>query len=231
MTCAESGHWLLASWPRFNKSLPIGPYRESQDLFLADSNGIVVKALGSVLATERYRHERSDGPRTFGKVTVMATNQGRLYIGDGEESVLVVRSLQSGASLLDLRYDSPKIPVTQSDVARHLEDHLATVRSPSHREAQRRASATYGYPEFFPPYGSLMVRHEQVWIADYPTPERTSEAWTVFDHSGQVVGRVVLPRGFELLDVGARHGIVRWTAEDGSQEPRVYPLRRQTRSK
>jgi hypothetical protein len=87
-------------------------------------------------------------------------------------------------------------------------------------------------PEKRPAYADLLVdAHANLWVGEYPwlgpggVPPRTPRFWTVFDPEGRMLGRVDVPEGVRLLEVGGDYVLaLRW---DGpAQSVVLYGLTR-----
>ncbi len=70
----------------------------------------------------------------------------------------------------------------------------------------------------------------QIWLEDYPVVLPSSGAWTAFDSTGRLVGRVVIPASPkdmvppEVIDFGRGNVLVRRIDTDGASWLTVYPL-------
>jgi hypothetical protein len=67
----------------------------------------------------------------------------------------------------------------------------------------------------------------RLWIQDYRQSARVEHAWTAFDSSGKLIGRLVIPattKRFEVIGFGRNQLLVARTDEDDALHFTVYPI-------
>lgn len=224
--CSETGEIVVVGWPQFKKEIPIGPYQVTQPIVRIDRSGGVLHTIGEFSGDERYRFERGDGPRIFGKTLAVALAQGRMYVGEGDRYAIRMLGMK-GEMLGTLEVKRNPRPITQTDIDQYREASLAKVRDPDHRAAQRRGFGKYVFPDVFPFYAGLTVDPRGViWIKNYPAPADLRETWTILS-SDSSFHDVVMPRGFELLHTDTELVVGKATSATGTPEIRLYRAHRQ----
>lgn len=116
-------------------------------------------------------------------------------------------------------------PITPQQVAALRERMIAETDNAARRRDIEKTFDDFALPEIMPGFSALQVDAlGRVWLAEYlPRPDAPT-AWTVFTPQGAVMGRVEVPAGLEVRDIGADYvlGIMR----DELDVPYVlrYPL-------
>lgn len=223
----QAGTLVATSYPvakQENMRQP-GPYRAETSVLLIDSDGNEKATLGTFPAGEEYFLGRSIRPRPLGKLTVVAADSGRVYVGTGDSYALSV--ISSGGQQLDgLALDVPPRRITRSDREAWIGAQVAGVRDPARRENSLREYRDMAYPEIFPAYGALIVADNgDVWIGDFDPLERPSSRWRVFGCDGKMVADVTTPVGFRLYEVRGDELLGRERDADGVERVIVYRLR------
>lgn len=159
----------------------------------------------------------------FARSLSVAVSDDRIVIGD---PVTFEFGLYTpGGELLRLvRIRDVDLRVRPEDVEAEIEARLAA--EPSDRRPLMRAHLeAMDVPGTHPAYGRLLADREgHVWLADYTSSTAEPREWRVFDHEGQLVGRVTLPGRFRALDIGAEWIVGVWRDEQDVETIRVYRI-------
>ena len=156
---------------------------------------------------ERYRHvgdeTQSDGPRQWGKRTILAVLPGGGYVLGTGDGAWLTRHGANGALLDTLRLGMAPapIPIGASEIRRLHERELGAARARGADLASiRRGQRRYQYPESYPPYSRMFLGADgNLWIQAYPTPQwPDTHRWWVLTNQGGLVATLEVPRTFDL---------------------------------
>jgi hypothetical protein len=223
--CDQAGTLLVIGWPGFPSAVPLGPYRETQALVLADRMGNVRVTIGEFRGDERIRLTHSDGPRIFGKKLAAAIGRDRVYVGQADSFHIQMFDFRKRVVGAIHRGATPLQRVTRNEIRVHVENHLAAILDPSARESQRRGFATYDFPEVFPPYSGIEVHPlGEVWVRSFRAPGTPTERWSVFAPDGRFVEEVTMPVNVEALHIGRDRVVTRRMTPLGEHEVQVFRL-------
>ncbi|MFC1791639.1 hypothetical protein ACFL0I_04140 [Gemmatimonadota bacterium] len=65
-----------------------------------------------------------------------------------------------------------------------------------------------------------------LWAEDYGRPGDAERVWSVFHPEGKLVGRVSIPSGYRVLEIGIGH-VLGWNTDPrGGDMVSVFPLTR-----
>lgn len=224
--CNRSGSIVVLSWPRFDPTVPLGPYRASQGVAVANPDGSIRRQIGEFAGGERYRYPTSDGPRVFGKTLIAAISEDRVYVGEADSFHLAVVDFD-GTRRGTISRQVTTWPVTKAEIETYMREHLETVLDPGARESQRRGFADYRFPETFPPYSAVEVDPTGlVWVRRFYAPTSARDTWFVFEPTGEFIQEVAMPAASELLAVGTDHVVARYTNRQGAHEVHLLGLTR-----
>jgi hypothetical protein len=167
-----------------------------------------------------------DGPRMFGRQTVIAMGSDRLFIGTAEgPEIFAVR-------LDDLSIDTIQLgwtpaPLTPEAVAAEKAIRLAT--SPADRHAGiERDFAEHPFPDTLPPYSDLLVdSDDMLWVRGVPAAAGAPVQWTVVSAAGVPTAIVELPNFLTVFEVGQDYVLGRYVDPiESIPEVRIYRLSR-----
>jgi hypothetical protein len=96
-------------------------------------------------------------------------------------------------------------------------------------EARRAIEKRYDempVPRTMPAYDRIRVdAARNLWVAELVLPGVTQPPrWTVFDESGQLLGTVVMPERFTLLEIGPDYVLGRWQDDLDVEHVRLHRL-------
>lgn len=203
-----------------------GPYRGQTSVLLVDHDGNAKATLGTFPAGEEYFLGRSVRPRPLGKLTLIAADHERVYVGTGDSYAVTILS-PNGEQLGELSANVPPRRITGSDRESWIDAQVAGIKDPARREDDVRYYRGLMYPDEYPAYGALVVADDgSLWIGDFDPLERPPSQWRVFGRDGQMVGRITTPTGFELYEI--RQGELLGRERDAEGVERVVIYRRRT---
>ena len=82
-------------------------------------------------------------------------------------------------------------------------------------------------PEIRPAFSELKIDAlDNLWVAEYEPVPRSVSAWHVFSPEGALMGRVAIPVGFEVHEIGADYVLGVELNELDVPFVRRYPLTR-----
>jgi hypothetical protein len=77
-----------------------------------------------------------------------------------------------------------------------------------------------------PVFDEIRISHTgDTWVRRYPLPTDEETFWWIFATTGQLTASILLPPGFDLLDIGATQIVARVTDELGIERIEVWLLR------
>lgn len=165
------------------------------------------------------------GSPLFGRTLSRAVAGDRLWVGD-QESFQIGGYDPDGTPALVVRLFGVDLSITQDHLAAALDSRLDDVR-PERRPGMRAFLLEAERPTSRPAYGEFRVDGGgRLWVAAFEAAGATPRTWYVFSRDGRWLGRVGMPAGFRLLQVG--DGWVLGVARDevDVEYVRLHPLRR-----
>ncbi|HET7461920.1 MAG TPA: hypothetical protein VFJ82_11760 [Longimicrobium sp.] len=207
-----------------------GVRQDSVTLLRYGRDGALAGTLARLPGNQEYV-ARSGGsfsthPYPFARELFVAAAGARVYVGNSEQ--YRVRMLDPGGRVVG-EAAQPVSPaaVTAADRERYRRDRLSRIQVESYRRQQEQILAQVPFPETFPAFAALRVDAAgNAWIADY-TPPGQQGTWSVFDPTGHLQATVHTPAELEVMQVGADFVLGRATDQDGTEQVRLYPLRRE----
>lgn len=137
-------------------------------------------------------------PALFGYWPYLATSGDLVYAGTDRGFEVAAFSEMGDLHRL-VRIPGPERPLTGNDVERFLE----RVRE-EHYPGMAVGLSQMDRPETYPWFSKIVVDAVgNVWISEYVQLVFDPERWTVFDSHGNLLGDVVVPRRFRILDIGS----------------------------
>lgn len=200
-----SGIATLTGWTSMlaADSLPLGYSRLRQPVHLFDTSGAYVRTPVSPLGLEFFSPQPNGWMVPLFQARTFVVGRGdELVVGDGVDFEL--RALNLAGELLSVtRVNYVVSPLSPETVSRQV-DLWVEFRNPTAeaRQAARAGAAMLPTPERVPAYSEGLVDSEQtLWVGQYAQFEPPT-LWWGFSPSGELVGRIVLPRDVRLLAVG-----------------------------
>jgi hypothetical protein len=145
----------------------------------------------------------------------------------GQNERFEIRRLDSDGDLeLVSRAPSLDLPVDPAEVEEIKEARLADMSdNPELRETVEATFTDFPLPVVRPAFSEIRVgKGWEVWLAEYePDAESVSE-WTVLDSDGRLLGRVEVPAGFRIHEIGEDYLLGVWYDEYEVPVVRRYSL-------
>lgn len=137
-------------------------------------------------------------------------------VGDGSEPEVRVLG-RTGQLRMVIRWNAPRIPVTDALIESLIEGQLTRQTGGSRsREQLREALEAYPYPATVRAYSRVRAGSGGLlWVEQYALPRAESVTWLGFDLSGSLVAALDLPREARLLDIGDGYVLLRVLDELG----------------
>ncbi|HEV8125213.1 MAG TPA: 6-bladed beta-propeller [Gemmatimonadales bacterium] len=215
--------------------------RPAQPVLLIPADSTPPDTLGPFPGIEMYAVNVEFGGRTFpnpmtvqfGHTTSVAGRGNRIYVGDNARYEIAVYSLDRKLIQL-IRATAPEVPVTQpmreAQQARNLEQMAANAeRIPAPlRDQVEGWIKTARYAERLPPYQQIALDLDgNIWVQHFGMPDEPQRQ-TVFDSTGAVRARVVLPAKMQVLEFGSNYILGSGEDADGLPFVRLYRTPRLT---
>src|SRR5690606_30522654 len=189
----------------------IGPYRPTVPVWVFDRSGEAIRHLVDVPGIERYYDGRSIRPRQLGKSIVFGASCDRLLLGLGDAFELYSWG-RSDESPDTIRWPGDARAVTQAMLERVIENALRSARTREQRKNWERELRELEIPHTLPAYQALLVGPGgYVWLKNSEVVEGDAEHRSILDiDRSKVLGSVVFPRGFDLLELTESWAVGRW---------------------
>lgn len=202
---------------------PLGVSRDSADYLrwwpvTGDTARLGTFPAGQVLTLETEEQGRIALPPPLGRQTSVAVGPGRVYVGDQDRFEI-------------LGYDpdgSLRQVVRLEGVDRTVTDELLSTLSVVDRTGQVPSWAERFWshtPEALPAFGRILLDgRANLWVSEPQVAAVAPRTWWVFSPEGVLQGRVDVPEGLTVLELGASHLLGLVERPGGGQELRRYAL-------
>ncbi len=196
-----------------------GLVRDTVPYVAIDFSGDILYTLGEYEDREYYSRVSAAGPRvrTAG-VTVPFARNGRTavapdgyYFGTGQSYEITYFSRKGDPRRVIRRFVQNR-PVTDDIKRQWVQQFVGQSSTGDIRDMQDRMLESVPFPETLPAYRDLLTDDEgNLWVRDYTVSGDEAVAWHVFNTSGEWMGGVRFPRGFEPTSIGHEYvlGILR----------------------
>ena len=163
-------------------------------------------------------------PRPFGRMSYFYPRLSGVVTGTNDSYEWMLRA-SDGAVQLISRVPHFKRSISQGQVTESRDWFLSTARTEARTLEIEAFFEDFPLPEGAPAFGPIHVDASgRVWLAEYEAVRYTESVWMVFSPDGQLLGRVEVPTGLEIHEIGSDYMLgVLW---DESNVPYVfkYPL-------
>jgi hypothetical protein len=186
---------------------PGQPRRDTAAYVVVDSAGTVADTLGRFAGTEMVAMGTpSTGfvlrPRPFGRQTVAAVRDGRLYVSTGDAYQVAVYEPGGGLRAL-YRADRRPVRVTRRDIDEYRRTLVTIGGNAQAREQSAKLLEDVSFPAEMPPMTAMQVDSAgNLWLQAPQKPGEAESVWTVLDPAGRVLGTVCLPGGLNVRQIG-----------------------------
>ncbi|MEP7325515.1 MAG: 6-bladed beta-propeller [Gemmatimonadota bacterium] len=209
--------------------------RPPQPVLLIPADSTPPDTLGPFPGIEMYTVNVSFGGRNFpspmtvqfGHLTSVAGKGNRIYVGDNARYEIAVYDNQRKLLRL-IRATAPEVPVTQPMREAQQERNLEQVAENAERIPAPMRDQVEGwiktarYAERLPPFQQIRLDPDgNLWVQHFGMPDEP-QRHTVFDSTGAVRARLVLPARMQLLELGSDYILGTWEDADGLPYVRVY---------
>ena len=162
----------------------------------------------------------------FSKAPAGAALGNSVYVGIPDSYQILV--YDAGGDLLRIiRMEHDPLPVTPEDTETFIRERLEEVLDEAE---QRRIGEMYRAPpplDRMPAYRRFKVDALGcLWVEEYRRPGDDIPIWTVFDPEGAVVGRVSLPAGLYVREIGEDYVLAVYTDDLDVEYVHMYRLER-----
>ena len=219
-----------------------GPYRDTVSALRYGPDGAVRDTIARFPGNETEQMTMSMGgqsmsapmPVPLGRQSVTAAEGDRFYLAKNDAWEIEVHELD-GRLVRLIRIKAGPQPLTPDQIAAHRKAQLEqmeaipAVRSlPPAFKAQLTARIEQArYPATLPFVSSLLVDSEgHLWAQEVPLPSLKRSTYAVFDESGRLLGRVIMPADFRVASItgDAVYGVGK--DADDVEHVRAYRLRK-----
>jgi len=185
-------------------------HRDTSAYVLLAGTGEVRDTVGRFPGTQMLTLAPAGGgflmrPLPFGRQTGMAVRDGRIVMGTGDGGA--VAEYEPGGRLRGVvRIAAEPVPVTPDDITAYRRS-LVTLGAEGDATFQRQQDELLRkapYPRTMPAYTALQADPGgNLWLEQPRRPGRESDAvWTVVAPDGRVRGRVRVPHGLNVKQIG-----------------------------
>lgn len=209
-----------------------GLRRDTTVYLHCDRDGAVLDTLGRFPGGEVYLRTSGGAEtrvmasaRAFGRFPQHAVYEDGFYFGT-TDTYEIGHYSYAGEPVRLVRRDQPNLDVTAEDIERYKEERLEDAGDGGPpRDFVEQSLAHMPFPDQFPAYGSLVVDAAgNLWVSEYRRPGDEQPRWTVFDHSGRMLGVVETPERFTIHQIGSDFVLGRWADEMDVEHVRLYQL-------
>lgn len=164
----------------------------------------------------------------FGRVTSVCAGGNRMYVSTGDADEISVYNKSGGLEML-IRRTPELTPITPEIISRDRERRIAEERAELEEARVEprviRMIEDLPYPNVSPPYGETVVDSEMnLWAQEFRAFDDQPADWSVFDPDGVWLGRVTLPSGLEVYEIGSDYILGRSMDEMDVERILVYEL-------
>jgi len=219
-----------------------GPYRDTVSALRYGPDGVVRDTIARFPGTEMEQMAMSMGGQSFsapmpvplGRQSVTAAQGDRFYLAQNTSWEIEVRQLD-GKLIRLIRIKAGPLPLSPDEIEIHRKNQLEQIETmpamrsiPPALKTQLTARIEQAkYPATLPFVGSLLVDSEgHLWAQEVPPPSIERTTYAVFDESGRLLGRVIMPNDFRASSIGADAVYGVWKDADDVEHVRAYRLRK-----
>jgi streptogramin lyase len=170
--------------------------------------------------------QASVGPTAFPPWLRSVTSGAQVWIGDsGGDSLIVVRAR-------DLSRFVVRLPMAGRAPSRGLVDsaraqEMALNQSPQGKAFTEAKYSSKFLPERLPSFESLLAGPQgEIWVQAYAGDRAAPTYYVILDANGRPKGRVPVPGGSRIREVGLDYAILVHENEDGVESVRIHRLER-----
>lgn len=162
----------------------------------------------------------------FGRRTVTASNDRRVYIGDTERYEIRVFDFAGRLEML-IRRDAEPVAVTPDDISAFERlYHEFMTRIPEGRQTEfERWLNEVAYPDTKPAFRGLAGDLAgNLWVEETASSPDDAGRWSIFGPDGRLLGQLTTPNGLSILEIGSDYVLARWRDDIDVEYVRSYDL-------
>ena len=164
----------------------------------------------------------------FGRRTTINVGGSKTYIATGDSDEIAVRD-RSGKLQMLIRRTMEPIAVTSEMIRRDRDARISgesdELEASSVEPRVMRMIADLPYPSVLPPYSDTVLDSElNLWVEEFRVTADDPTDWSVFDNEGIWLGRVTLPRGLGIFEIGADYILGKSVDDMEVERVEVYEL-------
>jgi hypothetical protein len=166
-------------------------------------------------------------PPPFARSPVAWPSRDHLIYGSNDRYELVAFD-STGAIRTLIRRPIPSRALTSEMIeAYKIESMARAPADPARRRQWQDDINSAPYPDSLPAYRRIRVdRAGMLWVQDYELPGSDTVTWSIFDVEGHWISELVVPRDWQVLDIGADYLLVLVEDELDIERVRKYSLDR-----
>lgn len=205
-----------------------GLTREPLPLFRLAVDGAVRDTLGEFPGSEAFVQTSGNGfmvtSPAFGRSPSMWAHGEHFFYGASDTYEVSVHAKDGTLERL-IRLDRANREVTPALIEEYKRTSLEEIEDENFRRRFESLFEAMSFPATMPAYSSLLVDSEGcLWVQDYHPRGEETNRWTVFDPEGRLLGRVDLPSGFTVYEIGGDYVLGRRMDELDVEHVELYRL-------
>jgi hypothetical protein len=215
--------------------LSSGFSRRATNYQSADLDGELVTDFGEFPGSEFFMQIQNQGGGAismmarlipFGKHAMQAVAPDRFYYASGD--LWEIQAFDPAGELRRLiRFARDPMPVRSEDLEALIQEEIAELGEPSEAPGVRAAYEEMPVPDVMPALAGLHADAlGYLWVEEYRRPGDDTPVFDILDPDGAHVGRVTLPEGMEILEVGDDYLLALYQDELGVEYVKVLTLLR-----
>jgi hypothetical protein len=162
----------------------------------------------------------------FGKYAMQGVGPDRFYYGSGDS--WEIRAFDPAGGLRRVvRLTRDPLPIRGEDLEALVQEEIAEAADPSEAPEIRAGFEEMPAPDFMPAFAGL---HADVlgflWVEEYRRPGDEVPVFDILGPDGALVGRVDLPPGSEILEIGEDYVLTLYRDELEVEYLRLFDLQR-----
>lgn len=216
----------VSPWRNRNRdrpqSLPLKIMRDSLVLTLLQPEGEEADTIAVIPGFESIRRVDLRGTtiaemnfrRPFGRATYLAPGAQGIVVG-GNDQFEIRRFSPDGVLQLVSRTPGLDLPISAEEVQEAKESQLAGASdNPEFRETVEASFSEFPLPDVRPAFSEIRIGNAgEVWLAEYEMDAASVSSWIVLDSDGTLLGRVHVPSGFRIHEIGEDYVLGVWYDE------------------
>lgn len=152
---------------------------------------------------------------------------GETYAVGAQDAYEVELRHMSGEPATRIRWTGPDLAMTPDMIEYHEQQQLRNAPTDEVRRGLEQRLGDMKYPDMVPAYGAVVLDAPgNLWVQEFRRDAEALNSWLVFNPEGSLLGRVQLPEGLIVEEIGADYVLGRWTDELDVEHVRMFGLER-----